>query len=63
MALPLVHTFSRNISQAAIQKGKYSNIRLAGIGGNMNPAFKWTTLAAAVTADTFFKVSAQCTAM
>ena len=49
MALPLVHTISRNISLAAIQGGKYSNIRLHGMSSNMNPAFDWMTVKNATT--------------
>ena len=44
MALPLSHTMSRNISRDLILSGKYANIRLHGIAGNMNPAQPWTTL-------------------
>jgi sialate O-acetylesterase len=44
MALPLVHTLSRNISRDAIIAGKYSNIRIHGISGNMNPQQPWSTL-------------------
>jgi hypothetical protein len=35
VALPLMHTFSRNISRDAILGGKYANLRLHGISGNM----------------------------
>jgi hypothetical protein len=48
MALPMAHTFSRNISAAAVLGGKYANIRLKQITGNMNPQFKWITLHDAV---------------
>lgn len=44
MALPLLHTDSRNISRDAILAGKYSNIRIHGMSGNMNPTQPWTTL-------------------
>ncbi len=44
MALPLSHTLSRNVSRDAIMKGKYSNIRIHGMAGNMNPAQAWATL-------------------
>ena len=49
MALPLMHTLSRNVSRDAILLGKYSNIRIHGISGNMNPEQPWTTLADALT--------------
>ena len=48
MALPVQHTFSRNISMEAILAGKYDNIRIHGIAGNMNPDLDWTTLKNAV---------------
>ncbi|KAJ9456119.1 hypothetical protein DIPPA_18272 [Diplonema papillatum] len=48
MALPLLHTFSRNKSIEAIQQGKYNNIRLHQMSSNMNPALQWTTAKAAV---------------
>ena len=48
MALPVQHTFSRNISREAILAGKYDNIRIHGIAGNMNPDLDWTTLKDAV---------------
>lgn len=35
MALPVMHTLSQNISIDAIKAGKYNNIRLKGIAGNM----------------------------
>ena len=44
MALPLLHTYSRNATVAAIQAGKYSNIRIHGMEGNMNPTQPWSTL-------------------
>jgi sialate O-acetylesterase len=44
MALPLMHTFSRNISRDAILGGKYANLRIHGISGNMNPDQPWSTL-------------------
>eukprot|EP01059_Diplonema_ambulator_P035412 TRINITY_DN8316_c0_g1_i1.p1 TRINITY_DN8316_c0_g1~~TRINITY_DN8316_c0_g1_i1.p1 ORF type:complete len:603 (+),score=66.30 TRINITY_DN8316_c0_g1_i1:57-1865(+) len=43
MALPLLHTLSRNISLDAIKAGKYNNIRLHQLSGNMNPSIAWTT--------------------
>jgi hypothetical protein len=48
MALPLLHTMSRNISRDEIKAGKYGNIRIHGISGNMNPDQPWSTLAAAL---------------
>ncbi len=48
MALPVLHTFHRNISMANILDGKYDNIRIHGISGNMNPNLDWTTLKDAV---------------
>ena len=48
MALPMAHTFSRNITAEAVLSGKYSNIRLKQITTNMNPAFPWISLHDAV---------------
>lgn len=48
MALPLQHTFSRNISRDNILAGQLSNIRIHGISGNMNPNLAWTTLKDAI---------------
>lgn len=48
MALPILHTFHRNISMDGILQGKYDNIRIHGIKGNMNPNLDWTTLKNAV---------------
>jgi hypothetical protein len=48
MALPILHTFHRNISMDAILAGKYSNIRIHGLAGNMNSDLAWTTLQNAV---------------
>ena len=46
MALPVLHTFSRNKSRDAIQAGKpNANIRLHGLKGNMNADQVWTTAA------------------
>ena len=44
MALRLQHTYSRNSSRDAILAGKYSNIRIHGLKGNMNPFQPWATL-------------------
>eukprot|EP01060_Flectonema_neradi_P024253 TRINITY_DN3290_c0_g1_i1.p1 TRINITY_DN3290_c0_g1~~TRINITY_DN3290_c0_g1_i1.p1 ORF type:complete len:628 (+),score=111.00 TRINITY_DN3290_c0_g1_i1:66-1886(+) len=43
MALPLEHTISRNLSLHSLMKGKYSNIRIHQIAGNMNPDTAWMT--------------------
>jgi hypothetical protein len=48
MALPLAHTLSRNISRDAILAGKYENVRIHGIAGNMNPFQPWATLKVAL---------------
>ena len=51
MALPLVHTYSRNQTRDAVLAGKYSNIRIqAPAGGNMNPEQPWATLKQALVA-------------
>ena len=44
MALPMIHTISRNESLAAIRNGKFNNIRLHQLAGNMNPTLSWNTL-------------------
>lgn len=44
MALPLLHTYSRNETRDAIQNDKYSNIRIHGLAGNMNIDQPWATL-------------------
>jgi hypothetical protein len=44
MALPLLHSFTRNATVDAIRAGKYSNIRIHGMEGNMNPFQPWVTL-------------------
>ena len=51
MALPLVHTLTRNTSRDAILAGKYGNLRIHGISGNMNPTQPWTTLRDALATD------------
>ncbi|CAK9076031.1 Sialate O-acetylesterase (Sialic acid-specific 9-O-acetylesterase) (Yolk sac protein 2) [Cleaved into: Sialate O-acetylesterase small subunit [Durusdinium trenchii] len=38
MALPLIHTMSRNISVDAIKAGKYANIRIHGMSAYRHPA-------------------------
>ena len=60
MALPLVHTVSRNDSIAAIASGRYSNIRLYGLQGNMNADQPWATLKDAIAAGTFERYSSTC---
>lgn len=55
MALPVHFTTTRNISMDAIKAGKYNNIRLHGIAGNMNPFMNWTT--ALYAASTFARAS------
>jgi hypothetical protein len=44
MALPVLHSFTRNASRNAILAGKYGNIRIHGMEGNMNPYQQWVTL-------------------
>lgn len=44
MALPMVHTLTRNITRDAILAGNYSTLRLHGIKGNMNPFQPWATV-------------------
>jgi hypothetical protein len=51
MALPMAHTFTRNITAKAVLEGKYKNIRLKQIASNMNPAFKWMTVHDAVATE------------
>merc|ERR1712190_454296 len=50
MALPILHTFSRNISREKALSGKY-NIRITGLKGNMNKDQAWTTIADAASGD------------
>ena len=50
MALPLVHSYSRNESRDATLSGKYGNIRIHGLVGNMNPFQPWATLKQALAA-------------
>ena len=44
MALPLIHSYTRNESRDAITAGQYSNIRIHQLKGNMNPDTPWSTL-------------------
>ena len=60
MALPLENTMSRNSSLKAILSGKYNNIRVAQIAGNMNPEMPWKTIAQAVKEGEFMKFSSTC---
>ncbi len=62
MALPLSNTNSRNISVAAIAAGKYHNIRIQQLNGNMNPDTPWTPIAEAAAGDAsvFMQFSGTC---
>ena len=51
MALPLLHTFHRNISRAAALAGTF-NIRINGLKGNMNADQPWISNAGAAVAGT-----------
>jgi sialate O-acetylesterase len=44
MALPLLHSYSRNETRDAILAGKYQNLRIHGLAGNMNANQPWATL-------------------
>ena len=44
MALPLIHTMSRNISGRAIEAGRYADLRIHGMWSNMNPQQNWSTV-------------------
>ena len=44
MALPLLHSYSRNETRDAVLAGKYANIRIQGLAGNMNSDQPWATL-------------------
>ena len=50
MALPVLHTFSRNKSRDLLQSGKGPDIRIHGLKGNMNKDQVWSTAAAACEA-------------
>ena len=42
MALPMIHTISRNRTvQSIVNESKYRNIHIHGIAGNMNPDQSW----------------------
>eukprot|EP01048_Picozoa_sp_COSAG05_P004996 COSAG05_NODE_286_length_12159_cov_63.200249_5_plen_295_part_00 len=58
MALPLLHTMSRNISADAIRAGKYKNLRIHGMAGNMNPYQNWSTVSDALAKRTTGKKGA-----
>ena len=63
MALPLEFTLSRNASLAAIAEGKYSNIRIQQLSGNMNPDTPWTPIAQAAASpgsSVFLSFSGTC---
>ena len=55
MALPLLHSYTRNASRDAILAGNYSNIRIHGLEGNMNPFQPWATLKQALAAPSSFR--------
>ena len=44
MALPLLHSYSRNETRDAVLAGKYQNLRVQGLAGNMNANQPWSTL-------------------
>ena len=45
MALPLMHTFSRNATRDAVNDhDAYANLRIHGMASNMNPALPWSTV-------------------
>ena len=54
----LMHTMSRNISRDMILKGKYDNMRIHGIHGNMNGDLAWSTLKAALATNNDSDLSA-----
>ena len=63
MALPVLHTFSRNKSRDLVQSGKGPDIRIHGLKGNMNKDQVWSTAAAACEGDTcsdLFTFSSTC---
>jgi sialate O-acetylesterase len=60
MALPLLHTLTRNASLAAFAAGRYTNIRLQQMGGNMNPQTPWTPISAALDPAVFLGFSGTC---
>ena len=60
MALPLLHTLTRNASLAAFAAGKYTNIRLQQMSGNMNPQTPWTPISAALDPAVFLGFSGTC---
>ncbi len=49
MALAMQHSLSRNVTRDAVMAGNYSNIRIHGMEGNMNPFQQWATLRDAQT--------------
>ena len=61
MALPVLHTFSRNLTTTAILKhGKYGNIRMSGMKGNMNPQQDWISAFDAANSTSLFSYSSIC---
>ena len=44
MALPLLHSYSRNETRDAVLAGKYQDLRIHGLAGNMNCDQPWSTL-------------------
>lgn len=44
MALPMLHSLTRNDTVRAIRAGKYANMRIHGMKGNMNPFQPWVAL-------------------
>lgn len=61
MALPMVHSLTRNITRDAILDGKYDNIRIHGMEGNMNPMQPWSSLKEAQTTTPVSKIQSGCT--
>jgi hypothetical protein len=51
MALPLVHSYTRNASRDDILAGSYANMRIHGMESNMNPFQPWQTLKQALASD------------
>ena len=63
MALPVLHTFSRNKSRDALQSGHGPDIRITGLKGNMNKDQVWSTASAACEGELctdLFQFSSTC---
>lgn len=63
MALPVLHTFSRNKSRDLVQSGKGADIRIHGLKGNMNIDQVWSTAGAACQGEAcsdLFQFSSTC---